>query len=281
MPRRRLIRRILFLALVAFVLVGWFEARQDPVVRRVTIVLNGLPPGTPPLRLALVSDIHAGNLAMPAARLDRIVDQINAQHADAILLAGDYVNGDQPDSWDFHPEVLIKPLSRLHASMGVYAILGNHDAQTRPDQVEAALAQAHVTVLKNHAVRLGGIALAGMNDLAMRRAWLRDAIDSARAVGGVPVALGHSPLQVGLIPDGVPLVLMGHTHCGQIVLPGWDNSFDLVHWRYRFNPRYICGVVHDFSRTVIVTGGVGAATIPPLRFNAPPDFWVITLIPRG
>jgi predicted MPP superfamily phosphohydrolase len=99
----------------------------------------------------------------------------------------------------------------------------------------------------------------------------------ARRIGGVPVIMIHAPPWPGLVPQSVPLVLAGHTHCGQIVFPGWDNSFDLLHWAPRYDPRFRCGVTHVSHYTAIVTGGVGAATMTPLRINAPPDFWIITI----
>lgn len=268
-------------ALVLFMLVvrGLIEARQDPVVRRATIVLRALPKGTPPLRLALASDIHVGNLAMPVNRLDRIVDQINAQHADAILLAGDFVNGFNAHSRDFHPEEIVAPLSRLNAPLGKFAVMGNHDAETVPERVQAALARAGVTVLTNRATRLGGIALIGLDDVSLERGDLGKGLESAQALGGVPVVMTHSPQGVESMPSAIPLVLAGHTHCGQIRIGWWTNSFDVAHWRYRFVPRMTCGLVHDAVRDVVVTGGLGAATMPPLRLNAPPDFWIITLVP--
>ena len=288
MPSRSIKRRwrwtilaLLAVALTTFVAAGWREARQDPVVRRTTIALAGLPRGSPPLRLALVSDMHIGNLAMPVARLDRIVDQINAEKPDAILLAGDFVNGSDAESWDFHPRLLAAPLSRLRAPLGLFAVLGNHDAETSPALVEQALHQAHITVLTNGATRIGGIALAGLDDISMHRGWPSQALAAAHRLGGVPVILAHSPEFLGWLPHDAPLIMVGHTHCGQIVLPGWSNAFDLIHWRYRFNPRYACGEVREPGRTVLITGGVGAATIPPLRLNAPPDIWIVTLRPES
>lgn len=270
---------VLAIALIVIGVRGLFEARQDPVVRRATIVLGALPAGSRPLRLALVSDIHVGNLAMPVSRLDRIVDQINAQHPDAILLAGDYVNGWNAQSRDFHPDYFVAPFSRLKAPLGKFAVLGNHDAETSPALVEAALTRAGVMVLTNGAARIGNIALIGLDDFSLRRTNVGQGLISARKLGGIPVIMAHSPEFADALPATIPLIMTGHTHCAQIRL-GWRiDAFDIWHWRYRFPPRLTCGLVHDRARDVIVTAGVGAASLPPIRLNAPPDFWIITLIP--
>ena len=280
---RKILRPLLTglaLTLVAVTLYGWLEAHSDPIVRRATIPLAGMAPDAPPLRIALVSDIHVGNLAMPVERLDRIVDQINAQRPDVVLLADDFVNGKRPDSWSFYPWKLVAPLSRLKAPLGIYAVMGNHDDDTRPALVQTALRRAHVTVLDNDAARIGPIALAGMDDQAGSHSNPFRALKRARQLGGVPVVLTHSPQMTAWIGPGMPLLLAGHTHCGQIMIGKAGRLFDMLASAHQFNPRYRCGVIHDPGRIIIVTAGIGAASELPLRINAPPDFWMITLVGR-
>jgi predicted MPP superfamily phosphohydrolase len=96
------------------------------------------------------------------------------------------------------------------------------------------------------------------------------------------VALTHAPELAPRLPADIRLLLAAHTHCGQIVLPligvlpGWSPH---AHKRLH-DPHYLCGLIHDPGRTVIVTAGVGSGTLP-LRIGAPPDFWLITLGPVG
>lgn len=265
---------------LGFVIVfGLLEARSDPIIRRATIVMRGMPADTPPLRVALVSDIHIGNLATSVARLDRIVAQINAQHPDAVLIAGDLVNGVTARSADFHPELLAAPLSRLRAPRGVFAVLGNHDNDTSPAMVDAALHRAGITVLHNQVMRLGPIALIGADMNTPLVATLPPLIAQARAMGGLRVLMLHPPPFKGHVPSDIPVILAGHSHCGQIVLPGvFDNSYDYQHHDWRYPPETRCGLVHFDRHLEIVTAGVGAATAVPLRINAPPDFWMITFV---
>ncbi len=278
-PYRRILAAGLLLALTALVVIGWREARSDPVVRQATFVTARLPHGTPPLRAVLISDIHIGNAAMPPARLQRIVTQINALRPDAVLIAGDLVNGYAPHNRDFRPWDMVGPLSRLHTPLGTFAMLGNHDTATAPDTVVAALRRAGVTVLRNHAARVGPIALIGV-EMDRMDAWdMAQLMDEAQRLGGLPVIMTHAPPGPSTVPSAVPLVLAGHTHCGQIVFPGFDNSFDYLHWEQRYEPRFRCGLVQTPGYTIVVTAGLGAATIPPLRLNAPPDLWLITIRP--
>jgi predicted MPP superfamily phosphohydrolase len=227
--------------------------------------------------VALVSDIHVGNLAMPVWRLNRVVDLINAQHPDAILIAGDLVNGNGAHSRFFHPWLLVGPLSRLHAPLGVHAVLGNHDAGSSRHDVDAALRMAGIDVLHDRAERIGPIALIGMDMDDTVRARIASVLAQARAMGGFPVLMTHAPPFPGQVQRDIPLILAGHTHCGQTIMPGWDNSWDLANHMWRFPPSLRCGVGHLGRQVVVVTGGVGATTIPPIRINAPPDFWMLTL----
>jgi hypothetical protein len=277
----RSLRRNVFVAMLgllgAVLLYGWHEARSDPIVRQAHITMLGGDPRAPRLRIALVSDIHVGNAAMPVWRLNRVVDQINAQHPDAILLAGDFVNGTGAKSWDFHPWLLIAPLSRLHAPLGVHAVLGNHDIGSSQPFVDIALRRAGIDVLHNRAIRVGPIALIGMDMNDTTQPKIAPVLAAARAMGGFPVMMTHRPPFRGQIQDDIPLVLSGHTHCGQFVVGGWTNDYDWYHGNWRFDPSLRCGMHHFGPHLVVVTGGVGAATIPPIRLNAPPDFWMLTL----
>ncbi len=267
-------------ALVAGVAVaGLLEALADPVVRRTAVELQDWPAGAAPITVALVSDIHIGNIAMDTARLDRIVGQIEVAKPDLIVLAGDFVVGHDPSGIEARAALLTAPLTRLKAPLGTVAVLGNHDYWTGAGRVSGALKAAGVTVLDNEASRRGPILLVGVSDTFSGHDDIARALAQAKAIGGPAVVLSHSPDVVPGLPPAVHLVLAGHTHCGQVVLPliGALPGLSLhEHARRLFDPRYRCGVIRDPGRTVIITGGVGSGTLP-LRIGAPPDFWLVTL----
>ncbi len=265
----------------ALAVVGYRNATAMPRVRTARLALADWPAGAKPIRVALLSDIHIGNVTMDAARLTAIMDQVNASHPDLVLLAGDFVVGHEPDSSDLHAPRLTAPLSRLHPPLGTYAVLGNHDHWTGAAAVTRALAAAGVVTLSNRSVRRGPVTVVGTDDAFSGHADTDAALRSAITLGGAKIVLNHSPDIVRLLRTGqAALVLAGHTHCGQIV---WPNGKALasrapLSGAYLFDPRYRCGIVRDPGRTVIVTAGLGSGTAP-LRLNAPPDWWLLTLGP--
>lgn len=265
----------LFVAGLALMGYSFAEARRDPVVRRAAIALPDWPAGAAPVRAVLLSDVHIGTAAMDAARLDRIVDQVNALRPDIVLIAGDFIYGHAPDSASRLGEPMVAPLSRLRAPLGVVAALGNHDHWTGPAAVRDQLRRAGATVVAdNAAIVLGPLALGVAGDDFTGRANLPATVVAMRRLAGARVILTHSPDIAPNLPDEVSLLLAGHTHCGQVVLPLLGPVSEVS----RFGPRYRCGVRREGGRTVVVTAGLGTSG-GPFRLGAPPDLWLLELGP--
>jgi predicted MPP superfamily phosphohydrolase len=265
--------------LVSLTTWGVFNARAQPLIRVQTIRLADWPVGARPVRVALLADIHLGNAAMDEARLETIVAQVNAARPDLVMIAGDFLVGHDASGARDRAAKLTEPLRGLEAPLGAVAVLGNHDHWTSAQAIRSALTAARITVLENEAVQRGPLAIVGIDDAFSGHDRADQALAAARSLRGPLVVLTHSPDLAPKLPAGVPLVLAGHTHCGQIVLP-WVGAFParspVQGWKRLYDPRYRCGLVRDGRRTVIVTAGVGSGTLP-LRFGAPPDFWLITL----
>lgn len=271
---RKLLKVLLILLLIVagFYLYARAEARFDPVVRTATIKLPRWPKGIKPVRAVLISDIHIGSHAMDEARLSRIVDQINALNPDIVLIAGDFIYGHDPQGAKTKGQALVAPLKKLHPPLGVVAVLGNHDHWTGPDDVTSLLAQARITVLINDVTARGPIVIGGVDDDYTHHAAIAATMAKLRPFEGARIILTHSPDIAPRLPGDVHLLLAGHTHCGQGVLPFYGPVASVSH----FGDRYRCGLVIDPRLAVIVTGGLGTSG-PPLRFGAPPDLWLITL----
>jgi predicted MPP superfamily phosphohydrolase len=271
---RKLLKALLILLLIVagFYFYARAEARFDPVVRTATIKLPRWPAGIKPVRAVLISDIHIGSQAMDEARLSRIVDQINALHPDIVLIAGDFIYGADPHGAKQKGQALVAPLKKLHPPLGVVAVLGNHDHWTGPDDVTSLLAQARITTLVNDVTARGPIAIGGVDDDYTKHADIAATMAKLRPFEGARIILTHSPDIAPRLPGDVHLLLAGHTHCGQGVLPFYGPVASVS----RFKDRYRCGLVRDPGLAVIVTGGLGTSG-PPLRFGAPPDLWLITL----
>ncbi|WEJ99100.1 MAG: metallophosphoesterase [Candidatus Sphingomonas phytovorans] len=264
----------LIVALGGVLLLAFLSARADPIVRRADVALPGWPAGAAPVRVVLVSDVHIGSAAMTQGRLARIVGQINALSPDLVVLAGDFVFGHDPAPAAEMAEMLVEPLSGLRARLGVVATLGNHDHWTQPALIRRALERAHVTVLENQAVARGPLAIGGVGDLFSHHADLRATMAAVEALPGARMMVTHSPDLASSLPPDLTLLLAGHTHCGQVVLPLLGPVSEVA------QPRYRCGMVREGGRTTVVTGGLGTSGAS-FRLGAPPDLWLLTLGPAG
>ncbi|ONF95816.1 putative metallophosphoesterase [Sphingomonas jeddahensis] len=254
---------------------AWREAHRDPIVRRATIALPDWPAGKPPVTVALASDIHVGGGAMDAARLRRMAARIAATRADLVVLAGDFIDGHEPRTARANAPVLTAALKHLRPPLGTIAVLGNHDNDSDPRAVAAALAAAGISVIENDAVTRGPLAVGVVGDSYSRHDDLPATLRAMRSVPGARLVVTHSPDIAPTLPDDTPLLLAGHTHCGQVVFPLvgalWIPS--------GLGERYRCGLIRDGTRTVVVGAGLGTSMLP-IRLGAPPDLWLLTLGPR-
>jgi predicted MPP superfamily phosphohydrolase len=270
---------ILLCGLLTAGCVGLNNAVSVPHERRATVHLAGLHRETQPIRIALLSDIHVGNLAMTPDRLSDIVRRVNQAEPDIVVLAGDFIIGESKEG-AAERALDLAPLAALRASGGVFAVLGNHDHWTDPDSIRQNLAKAGVQVLENTAVRRGPIAIVGIGDRFSGHDNIAGSAAQAAAVGGVPVAFTHSPDIFPELPQQFSLLLAGHTHCGQMVVPLFGPIVRYSQWRPLYNQKYRCGQIEEGDRSIFVTAGVGPGAVP-LRFNAMPDWWLIELNPRS
>lgn len=278
---RRLLTFLAILVALGLALAGrgYWNARADPVVRRAGVALPRWPAGAAPVTVALLSDIHLGSPAMDDARLRRIVGRVAALKPDLVVIAGDFVFGHDPAAGARSARGLTAPLAALKPPLGIFAVLGNHDEWTAPDAVRAALTRAGVKMLDNRAVAVGPLALGGVGDAFTDHDVAAPVLAALAGMPGAPVLLTHSPDLIAKLPAGAaPLVLVGHTHCGQVVLPlvGPLAGRSPKTARRLFDPHYRCGLVRDPGRAVVVTGGLGTS-VAPIRFGAPPDVWLLTL----
>jgi uncharacterized protein len=254
---------------VAILVPPFLEARRVEITHPV-VTVRGLPPAFSGLRIALLADIHRGPF-FSAHRVRRIVNLTNAQHPDLIALAGDYVHRNKryiPSVW--------AELAHLHAPLGVYAVLGNHDYWESGPLSFAGMHQAHIINLTNanHRLERDGqvVYLAGVDDLWAGKPDLAEAM---KGVGphDTAVLLCHNPDYIEQAHDPrAKLWLAGHTHGGQVCLsPGRP----FVH-ASRCKLRYLGGLAECDDIQIYVSHGVGTVT-PPLRWNCPAELPIIEL----
>ena len=242
---------------------GVVYERHHIGITEADLPVSGLAPPLDGLRIGFVTDIHHSSM-VPADDVRTAVDLISSTHPDLIVLGGDYV------TWGDRAFVgpVAELLSPLTAPYGVFAILGNHDDDR---DMPAALTAKHIQVLKDARTRLEirgeGLELAGI------RFWTRKSTDIARVVSrarDTVLLLAHDPRRldeaVGL---DVPAVLSGHTHGGQVVIPGVGAVA-----RRRFP--VLAGVASRENTWMFVSRGVGTVYVP-IRINCPPEVAVVTL----
>jgi predicted MPP superfamily phosphohydrolase len=293
-PRVRFVRWATCLVLVGAVGVAGFGYRSahHPSVSPVSVSNTQLPAAFDGYRIALVTDLHIGE-GLSGDFLRQVVDQVNAQHADLIVVAGDMQDGTVAE---LGPEMCA--LGDLSAPDGVLVTTGNHEFYDGGAQQWVDFYRSlGLDVLDNSGVELsrGGasIDVRGINDrtgVAPLNPDLQLAAQRLSDAAGVPVdgagrfriLIAHEPLQVeddgaggyvdasqpGLPAElGVDLMLSGHTHGGQL----WPVNYLVT------AQQPVLDGVHEVSGVTVVTSrGVGAWG-PPVRVGAPPEIPVITL----
>lgn len=263
-----------FLAGIGLVSFGYWQATRDPIVRKTHVSLPGWPAGQPPVRAVLISDLHVAGPDMPPERLARIVEQVNALAPDIVMIAGDLVSDKPFATRRYDADAAVAPLRQLRAPLGALAVLGNHDHWRNTAAFRRAVPATGVTLLTNQAVRRGPLTIGGIDDEITRHADVAKTMRAMDALPGPGLVLSHSPDIVPLLPARIPLVLAGHTHCGQIRLP----LIGRISTASRYGERYACGRIEEAGRTILVTAGLGTSIVP-LRYGVPPDLWIVTLGP--
>jgi predicted MPP superfamily phosphohydrolase len=255
---------------------GIWSAERLPSITRRTLVFPDLPLPLDGLRIAHLSDVHAG-IHMSEHRMREIVKQTNALGADLIVQTGDMIDISQ----SFIPDY-VRAFRDLHAPLGVVTVLGNHDRYTGQDAVIRGVREAGQVFVKNgvHVIERGGAALAlvGIDDPRNWRADDPQDDDLEQALHVTPPAkdafrilLAHRPGAFdGAAPRAIPLTLAGHIHGGQFYLPvvGWSPG--------RLITKYVMGHFTQGSSQLYVSRGIGVVGVP-LRVFVPPEIALFEL----
>jgi predicted MPP superfamily phosphohydrolase len=245
---------------------GYLFERHALRVEHVDLPMTALPAALDGLRVGLLTDVHYSEL-VPASDVVRSVELLNAERPELIVLGGDYVSfGDRA-----YMGPVAEMLGQLRAPHGIFAIIGNHDDRR---YMPAALARQGIETLDD--ARTSVVVRAERLHLAGLEFWTRS-LDKVAAVvrdaGGPLLLLAHDPRRiVEAARLGVPAVLSGHTHGGQIVLPGVGaiaaKKFPVA-----------SGRLTRAETEMYVSRGVGTVVVP-IRINCPPEVAVVTLRAR-
>jgi predicted MPP superfamily phosphohydrolase len=250
---------------------AWLGANGDAAIHRIEVTLDRLPAMTSGFSIVQVTDLHLSPDTSPA-RVQRLVDRVNALAPDLIALTGDLVDGS--------PDLLrerLAPLAGLRARHGAFFVTGNHEYFSGADRWIEFFRTLGFRVLHNERVSIGeGAAsfdLAGVPDWRgasygpSHRPRLADVLAGRRSDREL-VLLAHQPKQFAEAARlDVGLQISGHTHGGQI----WPFT-----WIIHLAEKWVAGL-HRIGRSQLyVSRGTGFWG-PPMRLSAPSEITHITL----
>jgi uncharacterized protein len=231
-----------------------------------------LPGWKSELRIAILSDLHVGSPHVGLDKVRTVVEKTNAENPELIVLLGDFVvggPGGRHDASLVEPERTAEELKKLHAPLGVFAVLGNHDWWYDGERVGKALTDAGIPVLENRAVRVGPIWLGGIADYWTRAPDVAGTLQQVTSDDPV-VLITHNPDIFPEVPTRVSLLLAAHTHGGQVKLP----IIGPIITTSRLG--YVAGAYVEQGRHLFVTTGIGTSILP-VRFGVPPEIVILTL----
>lgn len=225
------------------------------------------------IKIAVFSDTHFSDW-YTVKDFQKVINTIKDQSPDMIVFAGDLI--DYYDQYDGNVDDIINSLSELSAPLGKFAVYGNHDYGGGAEwKYEGIMVKAGFKVLKDEYYPFDKLhlSLIGIDDIVIgsgnpeMASWGRDDYYN--------IVLCHEPDVVDQMLDyHVNLMISGHTHGGQINLPGYTDKF-----LPPYGEHYLKGLFNfdnQAATQLYVTSGVGMTKLP-FRFMAPPDVTFITL----
>lgn len=263
-------------------------------IEKLNITIANLADSLIGTKIIQLSDLHYDRVHLPEALFQEAIAACNREQPDLIVITGDLVT----DSSQTIADLAVR-LQQLNSKFGIYGCLGNHDSSIEcvRERLITALAKIGIKILVNEVVYpLGsGLALAGLADY-----WSRDfnscAVFSQIELNTPRIVLSHNPDSAQLLSKyRLDLQLSGHTHGGQVIIPGYGPAPMLLQQIRKKTPRIIgdyipflrkCAPVvknwqwsegwHQIGKNQLyINRGLG--TYFPGRLNCRPEVTVITL----
>ncbi len=254
---------------------AWMQLFKAPplVTSEFNIALGRAAPDGLALKIGVLADLHVGSHPGDIERLTQAVGALNALAPDLVVLPGDFMNM-TPIGWGrVPPERIAEILSGLKSERR-YGVLGNHDRDFGAARVLGALETAGIEVLENRFidVALGNrrVRITGIEDANTGKPDL--ALMTAEHAADLHLLITHDPALFAHAPQGNAVMICGHTHGGQIVLPFIGpvvNASDApMRWTY--------GHTNEDGKNLVVSAGFGTSGLP-IRWNRPPEIALITI----
>lgn len=260
---------LIILLLVLLVTAVYFNNSLYEInVKTYTVRIDNLPPAFDGFTILHITDLHSKYFGEIQEELLKIVSE---QHFDIIVITGDLVDRYNP---------ILEPTADLLAGLTnakVFYVRGNHDIWSGYKDLEELLIKHDVTILNNSSeliTRKGAhIWLVGVDDPSLGMARLGQALESV-IEGAITVLLAHAPnIFEEAVEKEMNLVLVGHTHGGQVRIPLIGALFVPGQG---FFPRYDYGLYASGATNMIINAGLGESGLP-IRINMQPEIVLISL----
>lgn len=235
-------------------------------VTRYAVAIKNLPESWAGKKLAVVSDLHFGNVRGKAFA-EKMVRMVNAESPEIVLLAGDFFDGPAAPF-----EKFASPMSGMNAPKGVYFSEGNHEEFSPSQKYDQALTAAGVYVLSNKKIVVGGVEIIGINYNVSNTN--KDAAKVLAEIGvskDMPsILIKHAPTGIAAVAEaGIDLQVSGHTHRGQV----WPGSL----LTKKIFGEFEYGMHKKGNLTVVTSSGAGTWG-PPQRVGTHAEIVIITLL---
>jgi len=271
-------RIVLGLFVVVFVFVGWktYHDTTQIVTDNITLAVKNLPESLEQFKIVHISDIQ-GDEYTGREEIARYVDEINKQQADLIIFTGDLISY----GTDFI-EMSAQELGKAKAKYGTIAVVGDHDYWAGTENVEQALADQGIPLLKdeNHTMPIDSTTnalITGVTEVYSKPSnpEIIDSLTTSAKNSALKIFSSHQVVDhliENAQQENYDMMLAGHTHGGQIRVPFMGMSFSAA----ERETEYVSGLYYENALPIYVNNGLGF-TLGPIRYNAPPTVTVITL----
>lgn len=273
------------------VLYGVTKGRSSFNVARVPVRSSRLPKAFHGLKVVQISDTHLGSYGGDLTLVRHGIDLINAEKPDLIVFTGDMVNDYAEEA-----EPFISEFNRLHARLGKFSVLGNHDYSDYPRWSSQEAKAQNLAKLKGIHAEMGfrllldehekievdgeQIGLLGVQNWGHRFQQYGDLARTVEGTGSLPfrILLSHDPThwEHQVLGTGIDLTLSGHTHGAQLGVKIGGTQYSPAQWVYK----HWAGLYAEGDQQLYVNRGFGFIGFPG-RVGMPPEITVLELQTHG
>jgi len=276
----------------------------NPIIEKLQLAVPNLPPSFNSYRIGFLTDLHLG-LWVPQSWITHALDTLKEAHIDLLILGGDYIFVSDNPLWSvahcirnedyvsmsraemaqqaFHD--ILRIIAGYNFRDGIFGVVGNHE-HWNSYQLFATAAKNYpsIKILVNEEVSVtrgsDSLDILGVDDFLtgfpIKPPPRKSALGKNTLGKNTRILVSHNPDYVATLLEEdtttFDIALCGHTHGGQVRIPGLTNTIIPVQ-----DPRFISGLTSLHELHVYTSRGLGVVGLP-FRFNCPPEITIIDLI---